>query len=91
MPYTGIQRDGLFLDRVGEGWHNRGMTNRDDFDSLASTAHDGQVLAATLNADDTSIEEGFEPDSPRWFEVATMTLADLLDQGINPHPDYIER
>lgn len=30
MPHTGIQSVAVFLDRVGEGWHNRGMTNRID-------------------------------------------------------------
>lgn len=65
--------------------------NRNDFDALAATATPGQVLSATLNADDTSVETGFEPDSPRWFEVATATLANLLDQGTDPFPDYVER
>jgi hypothetical protein len=30
MPHTGIQSVAVCLDRVGEGWHNRGMTNRID-------------------------------------------------------------
>jgi hypothetical protein len=50
-------------------------------------SHPGQVLSAEINADDTAVEEGFEAQSLRWFEVAYSTLAMLLDTGVNNYPD----
>lgn len=35
---------------------------------------EGHILSAETNADDTSVEDKFEPQSKRWYEVAVSTL-----------------
>jgi hypothetical protein len=47
--------------------------------ALFAAAH---VSSAEINADDTSVEEGFEPMTRRWYEVALSTLESARDDAV---------
>lgn len=47
--------------------------------AFCETLPEAVALSASANADDTSLEEGFEVDSLAWFECATMTAQRILD------------
>jgi hypothetical protein len=52
---------------------------RDAWYSLSNSLPEAIATSASANADDTSLEEGFEVDSLAWFECAMMTAQRILD------------
>lgn len=52
---------------------------RQAWEAAQEGVDEAHTLSASLNADDTSIEEGFEVGSVAWHECAILTLQRILD------------
>jgi len=54
---------------------------RTEWETRRELFAEAHVWSAEGNADDTSVEEGFEPHTKRWYEVALATLESVRDDA----------
>jgi len=71
-----------FLAPTPEDLEFRAMVEaREAWETACERFAEAHIDSAYQNADDTSVEEGFEPMTKRWYECAMMTLESARDNA----------